>query len=293
MHAYAVKPLVSVVMPVRNGAATIGKQLEALAGQHAPPPFEVVISDNGSTDDLTGALDAATRRWPQLCIRRIDSSARPGISFARNAGIRHACSARILICDSDDVVGADWVRELAAGLDIYDGVGGALDERLLNAPNSSDQTYAAAGLPVGLGFLPYPVGANCGVRREVWQVLGGFDEDYLLGAEEVDFYWRLQLGGYALGFVPAAVVAYRHRTGLSHILRLGFRRGIGSCQLAARFKTHIPPESLWTIGGSWARLIARLPLLGIPDRRLGYLRAAAHRVGQVVGSVRYSVIHLA
>jgi len=293
MCAHALEPLVSVIMPVRNGAATIGKQLEALAAQLSPPPFEVVISDNGSTDDLLGTLAAAAKRWPQLDLRRIDSSARQGISFARNEGIRYARGARILICDSDDVVCADWVRSLVAGLTTYDGVGGALDERLLNAPNSPAQTYAVASLPVGLGFLPYPVGANCGVRREVWQALGGFNENYLLGGEEVDFYWRLQLAGYTLGFIPEAVVAYRHRTGPANILRLGFRRGIGSCQLAAQFKAQIPPESVWKICGSWARLISRLPLLGSAERRLGYLRLAAHRVGQVVGSLRYGVVHLA
>lgn len=287
------RPLVSVVIPVRNGTATLGAQLEALACQRAAPPFEIVVSDNGSTDGLPDFLLAFSARLPELDIRRVDSSAKSGVSYARNQGIRHARSDIILICDSDDLVCATWVRSMAEALETYDGVGGSLDEVALNPPSSPMLAFATSSLPVAFGFLPYPVGANCGVRRTVWQALDGFDESYLLGGEEVDFFWRLQLAGYKLGFVQDAVIAYRHRTGLRDNIRVAFWRGVSCCQLAVRFRSQIPSQSALVIARKWAGLFLRIPFLLKSNRRLGYLRLIAHHVGLIVGSLRYRIIVLA
>jgi GT2 family glycosyltransferase len=286
-------PRVSVVIPVRNGTATMGAELAALACQRAAPPFEIVVSDNGSTDGLQEWLVASSAQWPQLDIRCVDSSAKPGVSYARNEGVRHARADIILICDSDDIVCPTWVRSMAEALETYDGVGGSLDELTLNPPSSPMLAFATSSLPVGLGFLPYAVGANCGVRRKVWQALEGFDEAYLHGGEEIDFFWRLQLGGYKFGFVPQAVIAYRHRTGIRQNIRTAFWRGIGTCQLAARFSTQIPSQSAPAIARTWGGLFLRSPLLLQSNRRLGYLRRLAHHVGLIAGSLRYGIIHLA
>lgn len=293
MAVNADRPLVSVVIPVRNGTATMGAQLEALAGQRDAPSFEIIVSDNGSTDGLPEFLAVSDTQWPALDVRRVDSSAKPGVSHARNEGIRHARAEKIIICDSDDIVCPAWVRSMADALDTYDGVGGRLDEVTLNPPTSPMLAYASSCLPTALGFLPYPVGANCGVRRTVWQALGGFDEAYLMGGEEVDFFWRLQLAGHTVGFAPQAVIAYRHRMGIRQNIRTAFTRGISSCQLADRFRKQIPPQSVLVIARTWAGLLLRLPFLLKSTRRLGYLRRIAHHVGLIVGSVRYHVLYLA
>jgi GT2 family glycosyltransferase len=287
------RPLVSVVIPVRNGTATLGAQFAALACQQAAPPFEIVVSDNGSTDGLQEFLVASGAQWPQLDIRCVDSSGKPGVSHARNEGAEHARADIILICDSDDVVCPTWVRSMADALETYDGVGGSLDELTLNPPSSPMLAFATSSLPVGLRFLPYPVGANCGVRRKVWQALDGFDEAYLHGGEEIDFFWRLQLDGYKFGFVPQAVIAYRHRTGIRVNIRIAFWRGVGTCQVAARFRTQIPSQSALVIAQTWAGLLLRFPFLLKSGRRLGYLRRIAHHVGLIVGSFRYGIVHLA
>ena len=287
------RPLVSVVIPVRNGTSTMGAQLEALACQQAAPSFEIVVSDNGSTDGLQQFIVTSSAHWSQLDIRCVDSSAKLGVSHARNEGLNHARADIVLICDSDDVVCPTWVCSMAEALETYDGVGGSLDELTLNPPSSPMLAFAKSSLPVALEFLPYPVGANCGVRRKVWQALNGFDEGYVHGGEEVDFFWRLQLAGYKLGFVPQAVVAYRHRTGIRKNIRVAFWHGVGTCQLAARFRSQIPSQSALAIAGTWGGLFLRLPQILIANRRLGYLRRMAHHVGLIVGSLRYSVIHLA
>jgi GT2 family glycosyltransferase len=287
------RPDLAVVIPVRNGAATLPAQLRALAEQRDPPPFEVIVSDNGSEDDLAGALRAAAEAWPALDLRCVDSGERAGVSHARNVGARAARADSVAFCDSDDTVGPEWVRAMAEGLDRYDSVGGPLDERSLNRPEARAQAHVADALPVGLGFLPYAVGANCGVRRAVWAELGGFDEDFTQGAEEVDFFWRLQRAGHTLGFAPDAVVAYRHRADLRGTVRQAFKYGGASCQLVAAHRLVVPRESLPTIARAWLRLLVRLPLLAVPDRRPHFLRRVAHKAGQVVGSWRFRVVHLA
>jgi GT2 family glycosyltransferase len=286
-------PLLSVVIPTRNGAATLLQQLHSLANQHVAPIFEIIISDNGSEDNLQAVLQEATQSWPFLSLRYVDSSARRGVSHARNAGARVALAPLVAFCDSDDVVYPDWVRAMTEGLQQYDGIGGALDELSLNPGHPLPHAVANNSLPIGLDFLPYPIGANCGVRRDVWAKLNGFDENFLDGAEEVDFYWRLQLAGYSLGFASAAVVAYRHPRGLRNTLRRAFRYGVGSCQLAANHRTHVPRETWLQIMKAWLGLLVRLPLIAWPARRLNYMRRLAHSLGLMVGSRRYRVLHLA
>ncbi|WP_083919201.1 glycosyltransferase [Methylosinus sp. LW4] len=284
---------VLVVIPARNSARTIGPLLDSLAAQRGAPPFRVVVSDNGSTDDLSAEIVAARKRCPNLELACVDASDKGGAAHARNVGANSVASRAILFCDSDDIVDAEWVGQLARGLEIYSGVGGRLDERVLNAEFSEQRTHASVDLPIGLNFLPYPIGTNCGVRREVWDAIGGYDESYTTGGEEVEFFWRLQLAGFSLGFIREAVVFYRHREDLGANLRREFRHGVSSCKLFAQFKIHIQSESLLSISRAWAGTILRLPLLVHPNKRLSVLRRGAHQLGQVVGSVRFRVIHLA
>jgi len=286
-------PRLSVVIPVRNGASTLPAQLAALARQRKPPSFEVIVSDNGSSDGLLHVLEEEMKKLPSLKLRSVDASARKGVSHARNVGTRAALAPCVAYCDSDDVVGPDWARAMADGLEVHSAVGGWLDEELLNDGRPVHRTMTTRGLLRGLDFLPYAVGANCGVRKEVWATLDGFDEAFLDGAEEVDFFWRLQLAGYSLGFIPTASVAYRHPSDLKALIRRAFRYGIGSCQLAAAHRDHLPRESYLRIARTCLELLVRLPLVAMPQRRANYLRRIAHYAGQIVGSHRYRVLHLA
>ena len=101
-------------------------------------------------------------------------------------------------------------------------------------------------LPCPFGLLPAPIGANCGVRREAYEEVGGFDLSFRgAAAEETDLFWRLQLAGYPLGYAPDAVVAYRHRPGLRSFLRQWRGYGRGRAHLVARYQALglLPAES--------------------------------------------------
>lgn len=209
-------PDVTVVIPCRNVITTIEEQLAALARQDFIGTFDILLSDNGSQDGLADHVEA----WRQtfgLALHRVDASGRPGVSHARNVGLRAARSEIVAVCDADDVVSPRWlaalVGQVRAGSAL---VGGAIDVTALN--DDVRQAWRpgppADRLPVKLGFKPYAIGANLAVRREAALEIGGWDEDYVGGGDDVDFSWRLQLAGHRIGFAAGAVVHYRYRTDL-------------------------------------------------------------------------------
>ena len=195
---------VTVVIPVRDGSATIARQLAAVVAQLRDGD-ELVVVDNGSTD----ATAEIVRPWvgPQV---RVVSEPRRGLNRARNAGVRAARCEAVLLCDADDEVQPGWLAAMAAGLASADLVGGAIE--------AVDETGAptvvavpSADRPV-LWDLAAPWGCSCGFRREAWVAVGGFDESLAMGGEETDFFLRAQLAGAALAWVDDAVVRYTVRS---------------------------------------------------------------------------------
>ena len=209
-------PDVTVVIPCRDVVGTIEDQLQALAGQDFPGTVDVLLCDNGSTDGLVGRVAAWRDRYG-LVLRHVDATGRTGVSHARNIGLRAASSDVVAVCDADDVVGPQWlsalVEQVRAGCSV---VGGAIDTTSLNDEVRRGWRPGPPRdrLPVKLGFKPYAIGANLAVRREDALAVGGWDEDYVAGGDDVDFSWRLQLAGHRIGFAPDAVVHYRYRTDL-------------------------------------------------------------------------------
>ena len=79
-------PTLSVVLPCRNGAATIAVQLEALAGQSWDGSWELVVVHNGSTDESMQIVEGLRDRLPAL--RVVDASAKRRVPAALNEGVR-------------------------------------------------------------------------------------------------------------------------------------------------------------------------------------------------------------
>jgi GT2 family glycosyltransferase len=286
--------LVSVVMPARNAETTVAEQLAALQRQTYPGPWEVIAVENGSSDATPALLRSWQRRMPQL--RVVHAAEDCGVNGARNAGCRQARGELVLCCDADDVVAPGWMAGLVDALRTSPAVGGALERRTLNSrvalaarpPKESDallDTFA---------FLRYPPGANCGFRKEVWTRLGGFDESYRYGGDDVEFFWRAQLAGHRLAFVPEAVVHYRLRGEPRAIARQLYRYGRSHPQLYRDFaRRGMPASPLRTAAGAWWRLLLRAPELAGPvEGRAAVLAQLAMRAGRVAGSVRYRRCYL-
>lgn len=208
------KMQLSVIIPCLNGADTIASQLEALALQQWSGAWEVIVSDNGSTDNSLAIAEQYKECLPNLKV--VDAAAKRGASYARNAGIAAASSDTFLFCDADDEVAVGWLASLAESLDKYDFVTGSLEFKKLNEPwrvqKHQDKQQELPGTSQEPPFFPWGNGANFGCTRLVIDTIGGFDESVLF-TEDVEFSWRAQQAGFALYFTPNATVHYRLRHG--------------------------------------------------------------------------------
>lgn len=278
--------LVTVVVPVKDGGASLGHQLEALVAQRYHGPWEVVVVDNGSRDDSAAVARSFADRLPGL--RLLPATERQSVSHARNVGVRAAAGEFVVICDADDVVAAGWLAALAGAAQRGHIVGGRLDD------SSNDPVHIRWRGPLPTDrlmtferSLPFAAGCNFGVWKHIFDELDGWDEGFVGGSEDIDFCWRAQQRGYTIGYEPEAVVRYHYRTTLRGLSRQYYRAGRTEAQLIERFRPTLVdwPSRLQTIRSLY-RLARRAPgQLRRPDLRGLWVRDVAHRAGRASGRV--------
>jgi glycosyltransferase involved in cell wall biosynthesis len=285
---------ISVIIPVRNGAGTIEAQLEALSRQSWNGAWELVVADNGSTDDTVERVRAVAHSLP--AVRIVDASARRGPSFARNAGARAAEGETLLFIDADDIVEAGWLGGMAEAAAQHPLIAGVLREHGARTGDPraglGRETRWSTVLPSG-GFLDAAASNNLGVSREAWREIGGFRES-MVASEDTAFCWDAQLLGYSIHRVPEAVVTYRMRSRSRDLWRQQYRWGMAAAQLYALYRDRGAPRS--SVPGALARwgglvLMAPLALVSLDGRR-DWVGRVARRVGRLRGSVRFGVLFL-
>lgn len=282
---------VSIVIPAYNAAADLPEQLAALAQQDVDEPFEVIVSDNGSTDGLVDLVARLSADLPYL-LRRVDASGVRGVAHARNVGCGAAVGDLLLVCDADDVVEPGWVKAMVAALSDADLVGGTLVSDGINEdlPRRWRPMYPPGVLPVKLNHLPYAVGANTGVHRAVVEKLGGWDEGFVAGGDDVEFSWRAQHAGFRLAACAEAVIRYRLRPSLRQTLRQSYHYARSDAQLLKTFRSSGVHHTSWRSPVREVRwLLAHLGGLRDPGDRGLWLR----RFVMLGGRVRGSVLHRA
>jgi glycosyltransferase involved in cell wall biosynthesis len=266
----ASEPLVSVVVPVLDGAATIGAMLAALQAQSLDrAAFEVIVVDNGSRD-RTREIVAG------FGVRLLDE-ARPGPSAARNRGIRAAVAGLIAHLDADTLPTRTWLAELLAPFTDPKVV--LVGGRTLSfRPETPAERYIEAcghytpGSNVFRSEFPFVPSMNMAVRRTPALEIGGFAE-HLRTAEDVDFSYRLlRHTGAAITYQPRAVLFHRNRRDGAALRRQAWNYGYGAAQMYRCY-----PEALrWDLAKSLRVaqvLLARtaMPLVGRVQNWLGLI----------------------
>jgi cellulose synthase/poly-beta-1,6-N-acetylglucosamine synthase-like glycosyltransferase len=248
----------SVVIACRNAANLLPETLEAVVAQGWREPWEIILADNGSTDDSLAIFRAVAARTPGVPMRSVDASARPGKSFALNRGIAAAEGRSILVCDADDVPAPGWLAAMGTALETHDFVSARVELRRLNASPYGIYRPVAESTWV-LGFAPFALctaGATMGFNRGVFDALGGFSEE--VQPEDDEFCIRAHLAGYRLVTVPEAVVHYRMRTDLRSIYAQAFQYSRTHVQNAKRYRPLGPrPARPWRIIGREVYDVAR------------------------------------
>lgn len=285
----------SVICPCRNGAKTIGEQLDALAAQEWDGDWELVVADNGSTDATLEIVERYRARLPALLV--VDASERRGTPHAMNAGARSATGDAFAFVNDDDVVAEGWLAAMGEALRAHELVAGRLEHDRLNAPWMSE----LRGRPqvdrlsyVEGGELPFAFGMTIGVSRRLHEAISGFDVEMEPAGEDVDYSWRLQRAGASFHFVPEAVSHYRLRTGLRSIFRQG--RGYGE-GLVLVYRKHrgsgLERPNPWRRGLRGWLGVARSLLRA--RNKAGLARFAWNlgwRTGMLAGSLKHRVLFL-
>ncbi len=282
--------VVSVVLAVRDGERTIGAQLEALLRQRTDREWELIVVDNGSQDLTVRVVRAELGRFASA--RLIDGSQGTGVGFAKNCGADAAVGDTLLFCDADDEVDEQWLDHLADGVDRHRFVGGALDRCRLHAGHQSGPGVpTTGGLHRTAGGQPFAVGANLGVTRRLFNLLGGFDTLFVGGNEDADFALRAAAIGHEPQFCPEAIVHYRERSTWRASFHQYRRYGRTEPQLYRKHQAVVarrrPVDGL--------RFWGRFPLLAARGVRDPHARVLATRligrgVGRIEGSVRHRVL---
>lgn len=281
----------SVVIPAYNAEATIAAQLDALIREDWTDPWEVIVVNNRCTDNTFNIVQQYDGRLAGL--RTVNAFARQGAAYALNTGVRAARASAVAFCDADDVIGGGWVAAMGEGLKKFPFVSGPLEVEQLNytpltrnRPNSQASGVQPYTYPP---FLPHAGAGNLGIRRKLFEAIGGFDES-LETLFETDFCWKMQLRGIPLRPLPEAVVHVRRRTRPRELLQQARRYAECDVLLYKRYRAFgMPKLSKKTGIKAWMDLIVDLPALARDDTRARYLWDLGWRTGRLHASIRHRV----
>jgi glycosyltransferase involved in cell wall biosynthesis len=283
----------SVVIPCYNAAGTVAETLDAFVSEQWTEPWEVVVADNGCTDQSVNIVTQYIGRVPGL--RVIDASARRGQPAALNIGVEAASGASVVFCDADDVIGPGWVAAMGEALRTHEFVASRVETRTLNPSAWSSALYDH---PQRNGlqklwyppYLPHAGSGTLGIRKQAHQLVCGFDErmPYVF---DTDYCVRVQLRGVELHFVDDATMHIRFRGSLAAMCRQSRLWAEYNVMLYSR---HRPPEhrELWRwkeYGRRWRNLILSVPVRGTATERAAWLWGVAWQIGLLKGSLKHRV----
>jgi len=182
--------------------------------------IDIIVSDNGSKD---GSVEFIRKRFPSIKI--IENGKNLGFGSAINRGLGLAKGDYLLFLNSDLKLHSKCVGELAKVLENDSNVGGTIPKILhidqQNIINSLGVliNYTGIAYPNLLGQkdpgYQEPFESACGgifmLKREVYETVGGFDEDLFLYHEDHDLSWRIRLAGWHLKVIPQAIMCHHYK----------------------------------------------------------------------------------
>lgn len=278
---------VTVVIPALTAASTLGAQLEAMRSQTLKGDFEVIVADNGSTDDTVAIAQSFSS--DEFRVRMVREPRR-GVNFARDAGISAATDGLVALCDADDIVAPEWLASLTAAY--TDGVwlAGDLDYTLLNTAETRAM-WGVGDCAKHRSERPYvdtAFGGNCAFTRKMWERVGGFDASLSGHGDETEFFLRAWDADFRVRWVPGAVLHCRLRDGLRVMARQRYRKGKSNAQMATRPGGQLLPQGdRWLAAKSWIYIVVIAPVAIISQPvRYRWVRLTFFRVGGVIGAIQ-------
>jgi len=198
----------SIIIPTFNGASRIGNCLDSLVKQTAGQNVEILVVDDGSTDNTANVV----RGYSSV---RLIPQANAGPASARNRGALEAQGKILLFTDDDCVPMADWLEAMLGPFMDPDVVGAkgiyrthqtSLAARFVQI-EYEDKYRLMAGLP-SIDFIDT---YSAAFRRDRFLEMTGYDTSFPVAcAEDVELSYRMSARGWKMKFVPAAIVYHTH-----------------------------------------------------------------------------------
>lgn len=212
----------TVVVPVFNRGPLLSRIIDALLNQTLScKSYEVIIVDDGSTDTTSEVVHLLQQKYPHHALRYIYQD-NAGPAAARNRGVSEAHGTIVLFSDSDCIVPDDWISTHLYAHEQYPEIGAAGGgQRVRDDQASRYDRYRNSYFGNAFSVLypnkvlitnnvlsqivPYDTG-NLSVKKQFFQLLGGFDESFRKPAyEDLEFSFRMQHSGYTMALIPLVV----------------------------------------------------------------------------------------
>jgi GT2 family glycosyltransferase len=207
---------VTVVIPTWNGRELLEIVLPTLAAQEYRD-FRALVVDNGSTD---GSLEYVREHWPDVDVLAFPANI--GFAAAVNRGIEACETDLVALLNNDVELDPRWLGELVDALDAHPRAGSAcsklIDFHDRSVLDGTGDLITWSGMCVRRGFGetdrgqydgPAEVFSACAAaaiyRREAFDDVGLFDEDFFAYFEDVDWGFRARLRGWSCRYVPTSV----------------------------------------------------------------------------------------
>lgn len=274
-----VVPEVSLILCTRNRARGLSAALEAIGRITFARPWELVVVDNGSTDDTSSVVARFAAAAP-MPVRTVMQPIK-GLSNARNAGLAAARGQIIAFTDDDCYPSPDFLTAVDHSFSRNDSLGFVTGRIMLHDPEDCRVTINESLEPLvfapGAYLAPGMVkGANLSFRRSALDAAGGFDPLFGSGAlfpsEDVDTAARVSRLGWYGAYDPDIVVSHHHGRRNADIAALLQAYDIGRGAYHAKLLLH---DRAYRAGmAGWVRLPLRMK--SRPQSLLGELQGAVH-----------------
>jgi len=208
---------VSIIVVNYNSGTKLSRCLKSVNQTKLVAETEVIVVDNASTD---GSADIVDKKFPGITLIRNHKNL--GYGAGNNIGAAHAKGKYLAFLNPDTVIQSDWLISLVATLESNTRIGLVTSKILMiNQPgmiNACGNDVHISGLTLCRGFgksnkdlnqleeVCAVSGAAFLIRSNLYNMLGGFDEDFFLYMEDTDISIRSRLLGYKCYFVPDSVV---------------------------------------------------------------------------------------
>ena len=242
-------PEVSVVIATKDRARYLERALDSLVQQRDAPPFEIIVVDNGSSDD-TPKVVARANETSDVSVR-YEREPEPNRGKARNRAIAVALGDTVAFCDDDVQAPPNWIASHARAH--APGEPAVVNGPILNVASYDDRpkprftNYSRAFLCT----------CNASVPRRALAATGAFDENFnLYGWEDTELGVRLREAGLAWRFAWDAYIWHIKPPG-ENTIEVEARKAYEKARMAGRFLTKHPSRRARLATGAHAANVLR------------------------------------